>query len=97
MEEYLSLTTTDDSVTGALNACAAFYATQSVVTTSYDQLHPFLASLIQVGPVTTVSLPHMVHSFHIGWISQPALPSLIIALKARLDRLAYSSLKLTVP
>jgi len=93
----ITTTTDDDSVTGALMASAAFYATQSVVPTSYDQLRPYVASLMQDGPVTTVPLPHMVHSVHKGWSTQPALPSPTVALEARLDRLAYSSLKLPVP
>ena len=87
----------DDSVTGALMTSAAFYATQSVVHTHYNQLCPFIASFHQDGLVTMVPLPHLAHSVYNGWSSQPAMPSPTVLVNVRIDRLAYMSLKLPVP
>ena len=90
-------TTTPDSVTGALITSGAFYAMQSVPPSRHDHLHPYIAALCQEGPVTTIPLPHLVHSQHKGWATQAALPSPTIPLEIKIDRAAYSSLRLPVP
>ena len=89
--------TTDDSVTGALMVSANFYAMQTTIPTRHEQLYPFIASLSQDGPVTTVPLPHLVHSVNSGWTSQPAMPSPTVCLDVKLDCAAYTTLKLPIP
>ena len=87
----------DEPVTGALTVSAGFYAMQSTTPTRYEHLSPFIASLRHDGPVTTVPLPHLVHSVHSGWTSKPALPSPTIRLDVRIDCLAYTTLKIPIP
>ena len=86
-----------DSVTGGLVTPNAFYAMQSEVPSRYAQLQPFIASLRQSGPVTTVPLPHLVHTLHSGWQPQAAMPSPTVQVDIKVDRAAYASLKLPVP
>ena len=57
--------TTADSVTGGLVTSAAFYAMQTEPPVKYNQLYPYIAALKQEGPVTTIPLPHLVHSRHL--------------------------------
>ena len=87
----------DEPVTGALTVSAGFYAMQSTTPTKYEHLSPFIAFLGRDGPVTTVPLPHLVHSVHNGWSSKPALPSPTVRLDVRIDCLAYTTLKLPIP
>ena len=58
----------------------------------YEQLRPVVAALNQTGPVTTVPLPHVVHSQHAGWLARPAQPSHTVPLDIKIDRAAYTSL-----
>ena len=89
--------TPDASVTGGLIASAAFYAMQTEVPSRYTQLQPFIAILQQAGPVTTVPLPHLVHSQHAGWLKQAAMPSPTVPVNIKVDRSAYADLRLPVP
>ena len=95
------MATTTDTVTGALltdtMASAGFYAMQTVAPTSSEQLSPYIAALRADGPVTTVPLPHLVHTVHAGWLVQAAQPSPNLLLDVKIDRSAYGSLCLPVP
>ena len=88
---------TEDQVTGGLLSHAAFYAMQTVSPTRYEHLNPFIAVLKQQGPVTTVPLPHLVHSQCDGWKSQSALPSPTVCLDITIDKKANVSLNLPIP
>ena len=88
---------TDGSVTGGLISSANFYAMQTTCPTTFEQLRPFVGYLSQEGPVTTIPLPHLVHSQVTGWVSQPALPSPTVSVDIRIDKPAYTSLKIPVP
>ena len=87
----------EDSVTGGLLSSAEFYAMQVAVPTKFEQLRPLIAALQQYGPVTSVPLPHLVHSQSTGWRTQPAMPSPTVGLDIALDKKAYSNLHLPVP
>ena len=83
-----------DNVTGAMVsnvASASFYAIQSEVPTNHTQLTSYAASLRADGPVTTIPLPHMVHSIHAGWLQTQAQPSPTHPLEIKIDRAAYST------
>ena len=69
------VTPTTDSVTGALLSTAGFYAMTLIAPSRYDQLRPFIASLAQSGPVTTVPLPLSILDMVVGHNSllNPAL------------------------
>ena len=87
----------DNAVTGALITSHSFYAMVSEVPTNHSQLYSYAAALSSDGPVTTIPLPHMVHSVHHGWVRQDAQSSPTLLLHIKLDREAYSSLRLPVP
>ena len=91
---------TTDNVTGAMVAnpySANFYAMQSEVPTNHIQLKSYAAALKADGPVTTIPLPHMVHSIHAGWLQSQAQPSPCHPLEIKLDRAAYADLHLPIP
>ena len=93
-------TDSTESVTGAMVSDAAvssFYAMQSVAPTNHTHLSSYAAALKQAGPVTTIPLPHCVHSLHAGWLLTPARPSPTHPLEIKVDRAAYASLHLSVP
>merc|ERR1719154_924806 len=90
-------TSEGDSVTGALMSgqkSAAFYAMQVSPPTCHEDLITYAAALRQDGPVTTIPLPHMVHSIHEGWLKAQAQPSPTHPLAIKVDREAYSTLNL---
>ena len=76
---------------------ASFYAMLSEVPTGHTQLISYAAALKADGPVTTIPLPHMVHSIHTGWFNQPAQRSPTHPLSIKIDRAAYSTLNIPVP
>ena len=39
------------------------------VPVKYEHLQPIIANLAMQGPVTTVPLPHLVHTKHAGWLA----------------------------
>ena len=95
-----TITPVADNVTGAMVsnvASASFYAIQSEVPTNHTQLTSYAAALRADGPVTTIPLPHMVHSIHAGWLQTQAQPSPTHPLEIKIDRAAYSTLHLPVP
>ena len=57
----------EDAVMGGLLSSAEFYTMQATVPTKFEQLRPLIAALQQHGPVTSVPLPHLVHSKSTGW------------------------------
>ena len=63
---------------------------QMVVPKEFTHLKPFIASISQHGPVTTVPLPHLVHSVHAGWQQQAAIPSSTVPVDIKVDRAAYA-------
>ena len=63
----------------------------------YKHLQPIIANLAKQGPVTTVPLPHLVHTKHAGWLAQLAMPSPTLHLSAKIDRAAYADLRLPIP
>ena len=91
------ITDTEDPVAAGLLSSAGFYAMTSSPPTTYVHLQPVIASLGQSGPVTTVPLPHIVHSQHRGWLRQPAQPSPTVPMDIKIDRAAYGYLQLPVP
>ena len=90
----------DNLVNGALMTSAtanAFYAMVTDVPTHHTHLQAYTAALGTEGPVTTIPLPHMVHSVHQGWLRQGAQPSPTLLLNIKLDREAYCILRIPVP
>ena len=67
------------------------------VPTDHTHLYAYAAALSADGPVTTIPLPHMVHSVHHGWLRQDAQSSPTLLLTIKLDREAYSNLRIRVP
>ena len=85
-------------VTGAvLSDTATFYAMQTSAPSTYQHLIPYISALQISGPVTTVPLPHVVHSIHAGWVRKQAKPSPTLPLDICVDRAAYSELRLPAP
>ena len=78
-------------------ASAGFYALQTVPPTKSEHLQPYVAALSADGPVTTIPLPHIVHTAHAGWVTQAAQPSPTLLLSVKVDRADYSSLRLPLP
>ena len=95
-------TTRPDPVNGAItsapaNFSAGFYSMQIDPPTKSEHLQPYLAALSADGPVTTIPLPHLVHTVHAGWLARAAQPSPTLPLTVSLDRAAYSTLSLPMP
>ena len=91
---------TDNPVNGALITSPtsnSFYAMVTEVPTDHTHLYAYAAALSADGPVTTIPLPHMVHSVHHGWARQDAQSSPTLLLTIKLDREAYSNLRIRVP
>ena len=91
---------TDNPVNGALITSPtsnSFYAMVTEVPTDHTHLYAYAAALSADGPVTTIPLPHMVHSVHHGWLRQDAQSSPTLLLTIKLDREAYSNLRIRVP
>ena len=87
-----------DSVTGAiLSDTAVFYAMQTTTPSSHKDLIPYVAALKTEGPVTTIPLPHVVHSIHAGWLQTKAKSSPTLPLEIKVDKSAYSELGIPVP
>ena len=87
-------------VNGALittTTASGFYAMVTTAPTNHSHLHAYTAALGMEGPVTTVPLPHMVHTVHHGWSKQAAQASPTLLLTIKLDREAYNSLHLPIP
>ena len=70
---------------------------QTSAPSTYQHLIPYISALENAGPVTTVLLPHAVHSIHAGWVRKQAKPSPILPLVICVDRVAYSELHLPAP
>ena len=82
-------------VTGAvLSDTAMFYAMQTTAPSTQADLVPYVAALKSEGPVTTIPLPHVVHSIHAGWMQSKAQASPTLPLEIKIDRAAYADLKL---
>ena len=85
-------------VTGAvLSDSARFYAMQASAPSTYHHLVPYISALGTAGPVTTIPLPHVVHSIHTGWMRKQAKPSPTLPLDICVDRAAYSELCIPAP
>ena len=85
------------AITSTSHSSAAFYAMQTDLPTKSEHLQPYLAALSADGPVTTIPLPHFVHTVHAGWLARAAQPSPTLPLTVLLDRGAYSTLSLPMP
>ena len=48
---------------------------QTSAPSTYHHLVPYISALGTAGPVTTIPLPHVVHSIHTGWMRKQAKPS----------------------
>ena len=90
-----------DPVHGALTCGTSrlswFLCNADCSPTRSDHLRPFVAALSAEGPVTSVPLPHVVHTVHAGWLVRAAQPSPNLLLSIQVERSAYSSLCLPVP
>ena len=85
-------------LTGAvLSDSARFYAMQTSAPSTYQHLVPYISALGTAGPVTTIPLPHVVHSIHDGWRRKQAKPSPTLPLDICVDRAAYSELRIPAP
>ena len=71
---------------------ARFLAMQTTAPSSYTDLLSYAAVLKAEGPVTTIPLPHVVHSIHEGWVRTKAQASPTLPLEVKLDRAAYTPL-----
>ena len=95
------MTTQSDPMNGAItstsHSSAAFYAMQTDPPTKSEHLQPYLAALSADGPVTTIPLPHFVHTVHAGWLARAAQPSPTLPLTVSLDKGAYSTVSLPMP
>ena len=81
-----------DNVTGAMmepTVSSGFYACLSQPPSNHKQLKSYAAALKADGPVTTIPLPHFVHSIHEGWRKAQAQPSPIHPMEIKVDRAAY--------
>lgn len=76
---------------------AGFYAMQTTAPSSSTDLMPYMATLKTEGPVTTIPLPHVVHSIHAGWLQTKAKPSPTLPLEIKEDKAAYSELHIPAP
>ena len=74
-----------------------FYAMQTTAPSTKADLIPYVAALRSEGPVTTIPLPHVVHSIHTGWMQSKAQPSPTLPLEIKIDKAAYADLQLPVP
>ena len=48
-----------------------------------EHLQPYVAAISADGPVTTIPLPHIVHTAHAGWVTQAAQPSPTLLLELK--------------
>ena len=70
---------------------------QTTAPSNQADLIEYVAALRSEGPVTTIPLPHVVHSIHAGWMQSKAQSSPTLPLQIKIDRAAYTDLKLPAP
>ena len=67
--------------------------------TSHAHLAPLIANLRQstAGPITTIPLPHQIHSIADGWKKHKPASAPVLPVSVSLDKAAYGSLSLPPP
>ena len=92
-------TSAETEVTGGLtldHSPAYFYA-MSAPPTQASQLSSYAATLANLGPVTTLPLPHFVHSVHAGWQKQRPQSSPTHPMTIKIDKSCLHIPQVTCP
>ena len=93
-------TATEEPISVESSAITGHVASiQTAPPSSHVLLSPLVAQLREttVGPVTSIPLPHHVHSVAAGWTRSNPSPSPSLSVSVSLDRAAYGSLALAPP